>query len=531
MQYSDEDKEIIRELFKNAFGWGYDELYVNDMIIPSGEEQGLSIKELLSENCYLPNQDTRAINLYAERHNMSEADLNSRIASEPVAPETPSAPTQPQSIAGSYSDAEKQFVVDFLDGKCNEDYVRNTLIPAAEAQGLPISALLIQEFGTDTEAYNNAITAYAAKNPGTSPETLNAMFNAQPTANSISDINDEPEPSETEILNEEPPTNELPFTFTGFVVPEESFVDKDATDKFSKFDTDELKELNGKLYNILDDIEILYDEKAAPYKFDLLFDELNDETKNKLKDISEEFSDSVMFKTKINKVLKYLSDCLSDIYGKIEKSIKTAEGTDRVPSPGGGSGGSSGFINIPGDGGGSNSKPPEKPTESIIGVVGSLTFTAIAPLYETLGATSTIQSNLTGKYDVVGIYLYDNKYFYKIYDQDLKKYYYAEINNTTAFTTNYSQVLKMNEEAMLMTSTKIGDDVLTKYSNPDAVYFVKGTLEDNGIKFALINDSSDGKDYYVPLSSSVELVNLEDFVKNLSANLKVNTEEKIETVG
>ena len=148
-------------------------------------------------------------------------------------------------------------------------------------------------------------------------------------------------------------------------------------------------------------------------------------------------------------------------------------------------------------------------------VVGTLTFSTIVPLFEELGKPSTIQSSLTGEYDVVGIFQHEGKYYYRIYDKNLKKFYYAEIDNNSNFTTDYAEVLKMNEDAMMLSSPDIGQNVLTKMTDINEVYFVNGTLPGQGdssnITFANILDGMDGKNYYVPLSDSVEMVTLDVF--------------------
>ena len=505
-KYSDEDKEIIRELFKNAFGLGYDESYINGTIIPDGEQREVSIKQLLSENCKWSGQDDNAIAKYAEQHNMSVANFDTRITSRPGVVTTASPmSTETQISAYSYNDDQEKFIREILEKNTIYDSEQiDGIIGYGENNNLSVEELL-NKYANNWEG-----------NISQEDNAVNQLLETKPESEETADAAEQP--------NGEDPTNEKeesPLTFAKFDVPSESFVDKDAVDIVKKLDTDELEELNGRLKKISNTIDAWHSD----YDFEILFNELNNETRTKIS--YESGIDGAMFKANINDVLEYWTGCLSDICYKIDKSIKKAIGANAGTGPAG----SGTFQHLTSGGGGGSNKAPETSLESIVGAVGSLTFTTIAPLYETLGATSTIQSSLTGNYDVVGIYLYDNKYFYKIYDKDLKKYYYAEINNTTSFTTQYTQVLKMNEEAMLMTSTKIGDNVLTKYSNPDAVYFVKGTIEDNNINFALITDSSDNKDYYVPLSSSVELVSLEDFTKGLSANLTISQDEIIETVG
>lgn len=148
---------------------------------------------------------------------------------------------------------------------------------------------------------------------------------------------------------------------------------------------------------------------------------------------------------------------------------------------------------------------------------GTLVFTSLVPLYDQIGGTSTIQSSLTGTYDVVGIVNQDGEYFYKIYDKSLSKYYFAGISSAAMFTTGYSQLLvsKEGEGTMMLTSPETDTINFSKMTDPNTAYFVKDKVGDDK-QFAVVLDGSDGKTYYVPVDDSVELVDLNTVIPNES---------------
>ena len=262
-----------------------------------------------------------------------------------------------------------------------------------------------------------------------------------------------------------------------------------------------------------------------------LYEEIKDETKNRLVNV---ISDGAYLKNKIDDLAKLWEDYIMSLINKLKEANSQFGSSDGLRE--GLYGGSNGTINIGGinSSNSNSSNNVTTPSTVILSAIGTLTFTAITPLYETLGSQSTIQASLTDKYDVVGIYLNNDKYFYKIYDNKLNKYYYAEINGNSILSTDYMQFLKMNEESMMLTSTKIGDNVLTKYTDPNQVYAVKGTIEEGGINFAAIHDTNDDKDYYVALSSSNELVDTSKFITENSGVLAEKTtpeSSEIEVVG
>lgn len=297
----------------------------------------------------------------------------------------------------------------------------------------------------------------------------------------------------------------------------------DAINSNNKFATNDIDEIISSLNSTRSTLETLV-ETAGDIGAN--YSKMNEETRNKM--IST-ISDGTLFQVEADGIIdkwdSFVLDLLSNLKD-IQSKIEIANGENPPGSttvieelPGGGksgyggssSSGSSSVGDIAGITGTDNT--PDVFIESA--VVGTLAFSTIVPLFDELGKPSTIQSSLTGEYDVVGIFQHEGKYYYRIYDKNLKKFYFAEIDNNSNFTTDYAEVLKMNEDAMMLSSPDIGQNVLTKMTDINEVYFVNGTLPGEGdsanITFANILDGMDGKNYYVPLSDSVEMVTLDVF--------------------
>ncbi len=209
-------------------------------------------------------------------------------------------------------------------------------------------------------------------------------------------------------------------------------------------------------------------------------------------------------------------------------------GSSDFSSGGGGSGGGSSGSGGGGDTGSKKKKKDSSTEEVVATAFGTLSFAAIVPFYSEIGVSSTIQSKANGTYDVVGIYCQDGKYYYKIYDKDVKKYYFVEMDKNCILTTNYKDVLKSNETSMMLKQPQLGEDILAKMTDPKEVYFMNGTTpgqgEVSGITFANVIDSTDGKNYYVPLSDSVEVLSLDTITTSASQATNTTT-TTTQTVG
>ena len=263
-----------------------------------------------------------------------------------------------------------------------------------------------------------------------------------------------------------------------------------------------------------------------------IFDGLNTHTKERLGLIT---ADSLL--ADLNKFASNWMDELDGMiawddasYTKAQEANEGTGGTGDTPAsitPDGGSGygggnkgGKSGSS-----GGGTDPKPvtpdPVKPDVFIqSAVVGTLLFTVITPLYETIGGPSTIQSSLTSTYDVVGIIYQNGKYYYRIYDASLKKFYYAEVNENSKLTTEYKELLKSKEgeSTMMLTSPKIGEDVFSKMTDANTAYFIKDTVEQDGIPYGLVVDGTDGNSYYVPMDSTTEVVTIDSLLSGTTSS-------------
>ena len=248
------------------------------------------------------------------------------------------------------------------------------------------------------------------------------------------------------------------------------------------------------------------------------FGGLNSETITQLSYLG--IAKDILFEILYN-VYKFYSEDLKNIVDDITEVMKGMEAGDNDPSgdktpdipeygTGGGGGSSSGGSSI------GNSTISDIITEPSIDspilssatIFGTIVLTEVVTLYETIGGVGT-QATLTGNYSVIGIIKENDKYYYKIYDNDAQKVYYMEMTDDVKFQTEYKNLLHIKENAMMLSSMEIGSDNFVKLADPNTIYFIQNETENNGIIFYNVIDASDGKSYYIPASDSVETIPLD----------------------
>ncbi len=357
------------------------------------------------------------------------------------------------------------------------------------------------------------------------------------------------------LINNETQTTELPKSSQ--VVPPAAFSNNSFKTTWSTYQVEQLKaEVTG-----VSDISYLQSSLA---KLEELFQGcLNIETKNKL--IAKGFDENYFFKTyndcflnindNINNVLNNLNDFLQKVAEIDNKKVDdiiapfttlalnetalASKETDTLETANSALEYEVNSINDSSSSKSSKKKTSSKTSSSqnkndaidmeehlndsilIEGVVvGSVTFSNVVNLYEELGSNSIIQSSLTGNYDLVGIFKFNDEYYCKVYDKELNKYYYAKIEAGLNIDSTYQNLLEMNNTTVMLTSTDIGTQNVAmnnKLTDVNTLYFVKEEVENNGLKFAQVINSTDGEEYYLILNDDVKMVSL-DSILNPSLN-------------
>ncbi len=279
----------------------------------------------------------------------------------------------------------------------------------------------------------------------------------------------------------------------------------------------------------------------------LALEDIYDPVKEKLKFTADDFDTEIRSRVRNN-----WGDLLETIMSDIKTAYNIMEQTEAANNEGADDTlGADALDGNPGGGGysGSSSGDPGTPDVSDVppstitpgteelnpsAVAGLLTFTGLIPLYDQIGGSSNIQGSLTSQYQVVEIINENGKYYYKIYDPELKRFFYAEISETSILTTDYSKLLisKEGESTMMLTEPKIGENVFSKMTEPNKAYFVlteEPVTDENGIQYATVLDGSDAKVYYVPLDNSVEMIDLGSVVANV-VNPETSTDSSNQTV-
>ena len=142
-------------------------------------------------------------------------------------------------------------------------------------------------------------------------------------------------------------------------------------------------------------------------------------------------------------------------------------------------------------------------------VLGVVTFREIVPLYQDLKTATTVNSSPTANYGLIGVEKYNGKYYYKVIEKETGKVYFVEINDKVKLDTNVNEVLEVKGNAMVLNSTNIGSENFVKLANNEEMFLVQNKVENQGINFANVLDSNDGKGYYIPISDTTEIISLD----------------------
>lgn len=264
----------------------------------------------------------------------------------------------------------------------------------------------------------------------------------------------------------------------------------------------------------------------------LMFPSLNDLTETKLSENKSITLDKVT--TDLYEYIKKWNNKLSDIAYLFGIQMEKIEGEDEKKS--GNETGSFNVIKSNSSGGSSGSRgssSSNKPSinEIVIegggaaialagAIVGVVKFKEIVTMYESIGSGVGVQSNLTGNYGLIGIVKDNGKNYYKILDKDNNKVYYIEINDKVEIQTDLNKLLEVNDKAMMLTTTEIGSDNFSKFADTNTLYFIQNEIQKDNINFMNVIDSSDGKDYYIPLGDTVNVVSLDSIIKPNEGTIK-----------
>ena len=306
--------------------------------------------------------------------------------------------------------------------------------------------------------------------------------------------------------------------------------EKEAQDRarytaLAEYDSDETRSFSGKLGLLGLDVEAIITK--CDNLCNALQGDLNPETLAKIGDLKALFStfrDSIQktvaqvdsLKADISKLIEgneeadFNPENLPDVENLPEDTDSDPEGTPYSGSPKGTShsgsdddGDSADYV-FPTSLFDSGEKISEIQSVENAGLIaasiGSLVFSSAINLYESIGGTA-IQSNSNTQYGLLGVEKVNDIFYYKLIDKTTGKIYYAASGDVSLTV----EILHTKEESMLLNSTDIGaDDNFEKLSDVDKYFVVTEKQDVNGVEFATILDSTDGKTYYVPYSSSTE---------------------------
>ncbi len=288
-------------------------------------------------------------------------------------------------------------------------------------------------------------------------------------------------------------------------------------DEFRYFDSDDVDELISDLSSLKGKIESIADAYVTD-KIYSIYDGLNEDTRTKTDPV---YQSGINFEGLITKILNQWWEYAVGLHGNLTaarekiREINATSPRDDNYNPSGIAPSNRGNKNSDGNGGNDTS-------EKVYTVLGTLIFNAVVPLYSELGKPAVLKSDLNKEYDVIGIIYHEGKPYYKIVDRKNQNVYFAEINNYSTLSTDYQQLYKSNITEMMLKDPTVGENVLAKMSDPNEAYFVKETTngkgEAEGINFANVIDSTDGKDYYIPLSVDSSMMDIDSFISDASKN-------------
>lgn len=141
---------------------------------------------------------------------------------------------------------------------------------------------------------------------------------------------------------------------------------------------------------------------------------------------------------------------------------------------------------------------------------GLVTFIDIVPLYESLGASNTVNSTDTTTYGLLGIIQYNGEYYYKIIDKATGNIYFTEISNKVQLDGTVKNVLIIKSSTYHQDTNELNNENNNATIVNDGIYLVKSieSVQD-GISFVKILDPNDGKDYYIPQTEAIEVVDID----------------------
>ena len=152
--------------------------------------------------------------------------------------------------------------------------------------------------------------------------------------------------------------------------------------------------------------------------------------------------------------------------------------------------------------------------------IGTVTFTEIVTMFEETIGGNQVQSSPEASYNLIGVLENEGTYYYKIIDKETGKIYYIEISDKVNVQSEINEVANIKEATMILNSTNIGEDIFVKTADANSLYLVQNKVENDGINYANIIDSTDGNDYYIPISDSVEIISLDSLKGSLDEGNK-----------
>ena len=281
---------------------------------------------------------------------------------------------------------------------------------------------------------------------------------------------------------------------------------------------------------LIKDISTLEDVVSEAKKMvvdyeDLVRENLCEETKKLLVDYDDLFHRVIVSLGSINGIIQKIEDNVEWHAKEIGKSDATGGGS-RAGSYGGVGVGSATTVV---DGTSSIEETeveeinPEITTErqNLMNLsIGTVTFTEIVTMFEETIGGNQVQSSPEASYNLIGVLENEGTYYYKIIDKETGKIYYIEISDKVNVQSEINEVANIKEATMILNSTNIGEDIFVKTADANSLYLVQNKVENDGINYANIIDSTDGNDYYIPISDSVEIISLDSLKGSLDEGNK-----------
>ena len=209
---------------------------------------------------------------------------------------------------------------------------------------------------------------------------------------------------------------------------------------------------------------------------------------------------------KSNNTTKIINNTKSTSSKNVSAIRSSGSGSSRRSSGGGPSSRNINPINS------TTARTPSTPTNRnlINASVGKVNFTEIVAMKDNLNSRTTTNSSEKANYGLIGVSSYNNEYYYKIIDKDSGKTYYVLANDKVKIETDVQDVLKVNDNTLVLNkaSTELENNNFVRLAEKGEMYLVKSVSEVGDLKFAKVLDSATGKEYYVPISDTTELISL-----------------------